>query len=75
MPGVLTASKLRENVYSVLDEILETGVPIEIERKGKRLRIVPVEGKSRLANLDPHDYVVGDPEEIVHLDWSSEWRP
>jgi hypothetical protein len=36
-----TASRLRENVYRILDEVLETGVPVEIERRGKILRIGP----------------------------------
>lgn len=39
----LTASKLRENIYRVLDQVLETGEPVEIERNGRRLRIVAVE--------------------------------
>jgi hypothetical protein len=25
--------------------------------------------------LPKRDIIVGDPEELVHLDWSSEWRP
>ena len=29
----MTASKLRENIYQVLDEVLKTGIPIEISRK------------------------------------------
>ena len=71
----LRASALRENIYRILDEILETGVPVDIERKGKLLRIVAVEPKSKLANLKPRDLIVGDPEELVHIDWSEEWRP
>ena len=39
-PTRLTASKLRANVYRVLDQVLETGVPVEIERHGRRLRII-----------------------------------
>ena len=31
----VTASKLRENIYRILDQVLETGVPVEIERRGK----------------------------------------
>jgi hypothetical protein len=42
-PVTLTASKLRENIYRILDEILETGIPVEIERKGRILRIVPAQ--------------------------------
>ena len=31
----VTASKLRENVYRILDEAIATGVPVEVIRKGK----------------------------------------
>lgn len=73
---VLTASKLRENIYRILDQVLETGVPIEIERNGRRLQIVCVEPRSKLDNLERHDNVLTcDPEDIVHIDWSGEWRP
>ena len=69
-----TASKLRENIYRVLDQILETGVPVEITRKGRRLKIVTVDGPDKLANLKRRDVLNGDPEDIVHLDWSGEWQ-
>jgi hypothetical protein len=71
----LTASKLRENVYRILDEVLETGVPVEIERGGKLLRISAVEPASKLGRLKRRDCIVGDPDGLVHLNWSAEWRP
>jgi len=74
----LTASKLRENVYRILDQVLETGVPVEITRGRRKLKIVPVgeRPKGKLDRLKPRpDALVGDPEELVHLDWSAEWRP
>lgn len=72
----VTASKLRENIYRILDQVLETGVPVEIERRGKILKIVPTEMPKKLDNLiDRRDFVRGDPEDLVHLDWSSAWRP
>jgi len=55
-----------------LDEILETGVPVEIERKGKILKIV-TEHTDKLDNLEKHDVLKVEAEEIVHLDWSQEW--
>ncbi len=71
-----SVSRLRANLYRVLDRVLETGVPVEVERKGRRLRIVPTEAEGRLANLSPHpDYLRSDPESLVHMDWSGEWRP
>jgi hypothetical protein len=73
---VVTATELRQNIYRLLDEVLETGVPLEIERNGRRLRLIPSDARSKLDRLVPHDdYVVGDPEDLVHIDWSGEWRP
>ena len=73
--GSITASKLRADIYRILDEVLATGIPVEIERKGRVLKIVAQEAPSRLDGVECHDYIVGDPEDIVHLDWSGEWRP
>ena len=81
-PTRLTASKLRANVYRVLDQVLETGVPVEIERHGRRLRIVPASGgraagPTKLARLKGagRRYLRCAPEALVHIDWSREWRP
>ena len=74
----LSASSLRQDIYRVLDEVLETGVPVEIERKGRLLRIVPADepgGAGRIRELPARPYLRSDPEEIVHVDWSDEWRP
>lgn len=72
----LSASKLRENIYRILDRVLDTGKPVEVVRRGKRLKIIPAEPKDKLANLVKRpEYLRCDPEEIVHLDWSKEWRP
>lgn len=71
-----SVSRLRANLYRLLDRALETGVPVEVERKGRRLRIQPVENGGRLANLKPRpEYLNADPESLVHLDWSAEWKP
>ena len=71
---VLTATKLRENPYAVLDEELKTGVPAFVERKGRRVRIVVEEPPSKLGRLKRHDAIVGDPEDLVRLGWSSAWK-
>jgi antitoxin (DNA-binding transcriptional repressor) of toxin-antitoxin stability system len=71
----VTASQLRSDIYRILDRVLETGVPIEIERRGKVLRIVPPASSSKTARLEARDFLVSDPEEIVHIDWFDEWQP
>lgn len=70
-----TATRLRANLYRVLDKVLKTGVPVEIERGGGILRIVPVAPRDKLANLKRRkDYLAAEPESLVHIDWSGEWR-
>jgi Antitoxin Phd_YefM, type II toxin-antitoxin system len=71
---VVKPSQLRANLYRLLDRVLKTGEPIEIDRAGKRLLLMPKEKKSKLANLVKRDVVVGDPEDLVHMDWSQAWR-
>ncbi|MGB4777043.1 type II toxin-antitoxin system Phd/YefM family antitoxin [Microbacterium sp.] len=75
MTRIVTASELRQNVYRLVDQVLETGEAIEIERKGRRLRLVPAEPPDRLAriNVDPA-VIVGEPDDLVSIDWSAEWN-
>jgi hypothetical protein len=70
----VTASKLRENVYQILDEAIATGVPVEVIRKGKLLKIVPDKPVSKLDRLKTRKNIfVGDIEDIIGMDWSTEW--
>jgi hypothetical protein len=71
---VVKPSQLRANLYRLLDRVLRTGEPIEIDRAGKKLLLVPKEKRSRLNNLVRRDVIVGNPEDLVHLDWSKEWK-
>jgi len=69
----VTASKLRENVYRILDEAIETGVPVEIVRKGNVVRLVPEKRVSKLARLKKRKIFSGKVEDIIGMDWSKEW--
>ncbi|MGQ0464770.1 MAG: type II toxin-antitoxin system Phd/YefM family antitoxin [Sporichthyaceae bacterium] len=72
----VSPSELRANIYRLLDEVLESGIPLEVERNGRTLRIVPDEPRAKLARLVPHpDAIVGDPEDLVAMDWSGAWSP
>lgn len=70
----ITASALRSDIYRLLDVVAETGKELKVERKGKLLKIVPVGKQGKLARLTLHACVSGDPEDLVHIDWSGEWR-
>ena len=69
----ITASKLRENVYQILDEAIATGVPVEVVRKGKVLKIVPEKTVSKLDRLKKRKVFVGNSDDIIGMDWSKEW--
>ena len=71
----VTASKLRENVYRILDEVLQSGTPIQIKRKGKTLKIVSEKSRNKTSRLIRRDIIRGNADDIVHLDWSNEWKP
>lgn len=72
----ITATELRRNIYKLLDQVIETGEALEIERNGKILRISPPQGRD-LEKLFPRrdDIYNGDSEELVHMDWSDTWKP
>lgn len=74
----LTASKLRENIYRVLDQVLETGEPVEIVRGRRRLKILPADEppKRKPDRLTARPKaLIGNPQDLVHLDWSKAWKP
>ena len=67
---VLTASKLSEHVHRILGRVLKMRAPAEARRMGGALRILPTDPPSRIARLKRRPYLLDDPEEIVHMDWS-----
>ncbi len=71
---VYSATKLRQNLYNILDAIIESGIPVEIERKGHKLKILPEKPVSKFSLLEDHDVINGDPESLVSIDWSGTWN-
>lgn len=70
----LSLTEFRANLYQLVDQVIKTGVPLEIERKGVKIKLVPEKKKSKLARLIKHAGTIkGNPDNLVHLDWSSEW--
>jgi hypothetical protein len=70
----IKASKLRESIFRILDQVLAAGVPEKIERRGEILKVDCGKPPSRLQRIQPRDYLRGDPEDLVHLDWFDAWR-
>lgn len=69
----ITVTELRSNIYKLLDEIINTGIPIEIKKNGKLLRIIPVHKINKLNNLVSRPNVIkGNPDEIINISWEKE---
>ena len=69
----VTPTELRANIYNLLDEVLKTGIPLEVRKGGKKLRIVSEEKADKFQNLISRPHVIqGDPEELVEISWEDE---
>tara|TARA_R100000365_G_scaffold2303_1_gene7363 strand:+ start:119 stop:370 length:252 start_codon:yes stop_codon:yes gene_type:complete len=74
--NVVTPSQLRADIYRLIDRVLETGEPLSIDRRGRRLQLVPEAPTSKLSRLTPlPDLIIGDPDDLVSVDWSEHWDP
>lgn len=72
----ITATQLRADIYNLLDQVVETGEPLEMGPKGATVRLVPsmpINGLTKLAPM-PGLNVVG-PDAIVGVDESDCWTP
>jgi len=69
----ITVTELRGNIYKLLDEVLNTGIPIEIKKGGKKLKIVPVDKADKLQNLVSRPNAIkGNPNDLVNISWEKE---
>jgi virulence-associated protein VagC len=71
---IVNPTNLRKNIYQILADVMENGKTIEIQRKGKKAFITPAQKTSRLKNLKKQKALIGNPEDIVHIEWSEYWE-
>jgi antitoxin (DNA-binding transcriptional repressor) of toxin-antitoxin stability system len=71
----ISATALRADIYRVIDHVLATGEEVEIERHGRVVRLSSAGAASKLDRLVTRDVVVGDPDDLVAIDWSHTWSP
>ncbi|MDP9120832.1 MAG: type II toxin-antitoxin system Phd/YefM family antitoxin [Acidobacteriota bacterium] len=76
MKNAMTPTELRKDLYRILDEVLDTGVPQQVLRGERRLMIVPAGGsRLRLAQLPRRQGLACTPEELIATSWEREWNP
>ncbi len=76
MPSRMTASRLRAELFSTLDQVLASGDPVEIQRPGGVVCIVRSASIRRLAGLTPHPGTVsGNADDLIDVSWEQAWHP
>lgn len=62
-PVEITLTHLRQNLFALADEVVRTGEPLVIERRGVRLKLIRDEpvaaGPGRLQRLRAQDVIIG----------------
>ena len=72
---VITPTDFRKDLFNLLDSVLTTGKTLEINRNGQILKLIPPKKIKKLDRLVPHlDAVVGNSDDFVDMNWSSEWK-
>ncbi|MBI2802521.1 MAG: hypothetical protein HYX63_19960 [Gammaproteobacteria bacterium] len=69
----LTLTTLRRTLFEVADRVLQTGISVAVERRGKTLLISAGETPSRLSRLKRRKLIRGTPESLLNIT-VGEWR-
>ena len=76
----ISVTKLRADLYRVIDGVIKNGTAVEVELRGKRVRIVPAEPADKLSKLQKRPgAIVGDPARLPHArafdepKWRKKW--
>lgn len=76
MKSAITPTQLRRDLYRILDQVLETGVPQEILRNGRKLLIVSSEpGRGRFEDAPKRQILNCTFDELVATSWEAAWSP
>jgi hypothetical protein len=73
MSKQMSITKLRSQIYSTIDQVVETGQPVLINRNGNLIKIVLDKKFDKLANLRKHKTIVGDADKLVNIK-TSKWH-
>lgn len=79
----LTIEQFREDALSWLAKLKQTGETLVLVAGTEKFEVRPagvLSPDEALAELQKRlpkrpSSMIGDPEDIVHMDWSAEWRP
>ncbi len=76
----ISVTKLRADLYRVIDGVIRNGTAVEVELRGKRVRIVPTEPADKLSKLVKRPgAIVGDSARLSRVrafdepQWRKKW--
>ena len=74
----LTITNFRNNIYNIIDGVIDTGIPKTIERKGYEVKIILDDKiRNKFDNLEKHDSITCDPDLLISekcYQWSEELK-
>lgn len=77
---MISVTKLRKELFKVMDQVANSGQPVFVERNGVRIKISRDEENKlskieRMRNYKGPSVLKVPIEEIENLDWSDTWKP
>jgi len=75
MSEAITPTELRKNLYRLLDQVLETGQPLRIDRGGQLILIIPATAHRRFGDGPRLDCTPCTIDELASISWEHAWTP
>lgn len=70
----ISLTELRGKLYQLIDQTIETGIPIEIERKGHILKISLENAPAKMDRLIRRpETIVNKNDDLIYADWMKNW--
>lgn len=70
----ITITTFRQNLFQIADRVLQTGTPVTITRKGKKLLLkAEAPTSSKLSQLKRRKLIKGNPKSLTEVK-VSKWR-
>jgi len=69
----ISATEFRKNLYQLLESAVVSGNPLRVKLKSHTFIVSPEQPVSKLARLKPQELIHGADEDLLNLDWSSQW--
>lgn len=71
----ISLTELRGKLYQLIDQTIETGIPIEIERKGHTLKISLEKAPAKMDRLIKRpETIIHKNDDLIQTDWMKDWN-